>query len=346
MIGVAVVGCGLIGERRAATAAGHPATRLVMVVDPVAERGETVAAKTGATARTPGPAVAVVADWREALGHPDVAVVVVATPNGYLAEIGVAALEAGRHVLLEKPMGRGVEEARRLAAAASSSGRQLKVGFNHRYHPGLERARALVADGAVGRVINLRARYGHGSRPGCETEWRADPELAGGGELMDQGVHVVDLFHWFAGLPAEAMAFTQTAVWRIDPLEDNAFGLFRWSDGVVAQLHVSMTQWKNHFSFEVFGELGSVAVEGLGGSYGMERLVRTRRRMEGGVPEVDEEVFPGPDGSWAAEWEDLVAAIETGRPPRYGSPADGVAAMRMVDALYRSARTGSVARVV
>jgi predicted dehydrogenase len=337
MMGVAVIGCGLIGERRAATAAGHPDTRLVLAVDPVAERRDAVAAA-AAPAST-------AADWRAALDHPDVDVVVVATPNGYLADIGAAALEAGRHVLLEKPMGRGLDEALRLERVATSSGRQLKVGFNHRYHPGLERARALVAEDAIGPIINMRARYGHGSRPGCETEWRADPELAGGGELMDQGVHVADLFHWFAGLPVEAMAFTQTAVWRIEPLEDNAFGLFRWPDGAVAQMHVSMTQWKNRFSFEVFGALGSVAVEGLGGSYGTERLVRTRRRVEGGVPELDEEAFPGPDGSWAAEWDDFVSALRAGRPPRHGSPPDGVAAMRMVDALYRSARERAIVAV-
>jgi predicted dehydrogenase len=336
VIGVAVVGCGLIGERRAATAAGHPASRLVMVVDPVAERREAVASRYQAHGS---------AEWRDVLEHPAVDAMVVATPNGLLAEIGEAALAAGRHVLLEKPMGRGVAEASRLERAAEASGRWLKVGFNHRYHPALERARALVEEGAIGRLVNVRVRYGHGSRPGCETEWRADPELAGGGELMDQGVHVVDLLHWFAGLPTDAMAFTQTAVWPVAPLEDNAFGLFRWDSGLIAQMHVSMTQWKNCFSFEVFGELGSVAVEGLGGSYGIERLVRTQRRLAGGAPDVDERSFPGPDGSWAAEWDDFVGALAGGRPPRHGSPADGVAAMRMIDALYRSAREGGIVAV-
>jgi predicted dehydrogenase len=328
VIGVAVIGCGLVGQRRATSVSGHPDSRLVLAVDPVAERRTAVVERHGGRGSS---------DWRDALRDPQVDVIVAATPNGLLAEVGVAALESGRHVLLEKPMGRSVAEARRLEAAAASSGRQLKVGFNHRYHPGLARARDLVEEGAVGRLINLRARYGHGSRPGCETEWRADPEQAGGGELMDQGIHVVDLFHWFLGLPAEAVAFTQTAVWRIDPLEDNAFGLFRWSTGPVAQLHVSMTQWKNRFSFEIFGELGSLAVEGLGGSYGTERLVRTRRRLEGGVPEVEEDCFDGPDRSWSAEWDDFVAALRAGRPSVHGAPADGVAAMRMVDALYRSA---------
>jgi predicted dehydrogenase len=336
VIGVAVVGCGLIGARRAGTAADHPDTRLVMVVDPVAERRDGVAARFGAAAA---------ADWREALDHDNVDAVVVATPNHLLATIGTASLDRGRHVLLEKPMGRGVEEALRIEAAAAAAGGQLKIGFNHRYHPALGRARALVDQGAIGHVINVRARYGHGARPGCETEWRADPEMAGGGELMDQGVHVADLLHWFLGMPADAVAFTQTAVWRIDPLEDNAFGLFRWTTGAVAQMHVSMTQWKNRFSFEIFGERGSLAVEGLGGSYGTETLVRTRRRMEGGAPELEEEAFPGPDGSWALEWDDFVAAIRDDRPPGHGTAADGVAAMRMIDALYRSAREGAIVAV-
>jgi predicted dehydrogenase len=187
MTGVAVIGCGLIGSRRAAAAAAHPDTRLLLVVDPQADRRERLGAKLGAAAA---------ADWHRALEHPDVDAVVIATPNGFTKEIGVAALEAGRHVLLEKPMGRSAAEARALARAAEAAGRCLKVGFNHRYHPALSRLQELVVEGGIGRILNMRARYGHGSRPGCEAEWRGDPELAGGGELLDQGVHLLDLFHW------------------------------------------------------------------------------------------------------------------------------------------------------
>ncbi|MBX6366265.1 MAG: Gfo/Idh/MocA family oxidoreductase, partial [Gemmatimonadetes bacterium] len=275
--------------------------------------------------------------WEEAVSWPGVDVVAVCTPNGFLAEIGTAALAAGRHVLLEKPMGRNLAEAEALAAAARASGRLLKVGFNHRYHPAVRRAREVVASGAIGRVVNLRARYGHGARPGCEGEWRADPVLAGGGELIDQGVHVADLFHWFAGPAREAFGVVQTAVWRVAPLEDNGYGVFRFEGGAVGQLHVSMTQWKNLFSLEVTGERGAVVVEGLGGSYGTERLVQVQRRMEGGVPEVHEEAFPGPDDSWAAEWDDFVAGVREGRPV-LGGVDDGLVAMRMIDALYRSVR--------
>ena len=333
--GVVVVGCGLIGRRRAASAAADERSRLVATVDPNGERAEALAAEHGAEA---------LAAWHEAISREDVDIVVVATPNGFLTEIGCAALAAGKHVLIEKPMGRDLIEARALAAAAAASGRILKIGFNHRYHPGIERALEIIAGGEIGRVVAVRARYGHGGRPGCEKEWRADPILAGGGHLVDQGVHIVDLIHAVAGLPGQAVAFLQTAVWPLGELEDNAHAMFRFPNGTVAQLHVSMTQWKNLFSFEVLGEKGSVHVDGLGGSYGDERLTHVRRRMEGGVPERSEEVFQGPDGSWDAEWDDLMTALETGR-LRNGGVDDGLAAMRMLDALYRSARSGAVEAV-
>jgi predicted dehydrogenase len=189
-LGVAVIGCGLIGARRAASAAAHDGCRLVSVVDRDAGRADALAAQYGAE---------VDVDWRDACARAEVDVVVVSTPNLLLEEIATAALGAGRHVLIEKPMGRNVAEAGRLAAAASAAAGVLRVGFNHRYHPALARAHAHVASGEFGGVLSIRARYGHGSRPGCEQEWRADADQAGGGELTDQGVHVADLIHWFAG---------------------------------------------------------------------------------------------------------------------------------------------------
>lgn len=374
---IGVIGCGLIGRRRALVAAGDARSVVTVVADTDRGRAESLAVEVGARG---------VGDWREVVEDPSVDAVVVATPNGYLTEIGCAALAAGKHVLLEKPMGRSLAEANLLAEAAgwpaaevlasgvsaepvpaggaagvqterqaavgepggalSSSGRGpiLKIGFNHRYHPALAGLLEGVRSGEIGRVIGVRGRYGHGGRPGCEREWRGDRELAGGGHLLDQGVHLADLIHGVAGMPARGVAFLQTAVWPLGSLEDNAYATFHFGDGVVAQFHVSMTQWKNLFSFEVFGEAGALLAEGLGGSYGEERLVRVRRRWEGGVPEVEEEVFPGPDLSWALEWDDFVTSLRTGV-LRSGGVADGLAAMRMIDALYRSAASGAIEEV-
>jgi predicted dehydrogenase len=327
----AVIGCGLIGKRRATEAARHAGSTLVAVAD-------TDDALIGALAREFG--CRGTERWQDVVSDSDVDVVVVSTPNAFLAEISIAALEAGKHVLLEKPMGRTLEEARAIAAAAEKSGKRVKIGFNHRYHPALRRAHALFAGGEIGKLINLRVRYGHGGRPGYEREWRGNPELAGGGELTDQGVHALDLIHWFAGLPSAVAALTQTAVWPIAPLEDNGFALLAFESGTVAALHTSWTQWKNLFSFEVFGERGALIVEGLGRSYGVETLHIQRRALAGAAPETRIEEFEGPDESWKTEWAEFTRAI-LGGAEYQGGPADGLAVMAMLEALYRSALSKS-----
>jgi len=331
----AVIGCGLIGTRRAEQAAASDESELVLCID----RNE--ASARGVAERFGGEYGG---DWRTAVDRTDVDAVVVSTPNAYLAEIAIAALESGKHVLIEKPMGRDLADAEAIAAVAGSARGRFKVGFNHRYHPALRAAHGRVAAGEIGRPIAIRARYGHGGRPGYEREWRGDPQLAGGGELTDQGVHIVDLIAWFAGVPGEAFAYLSTAVWPIAPLEDNAFGMFRYDDGCVATLHTSWTQWKNLFSFEVFGTDGSLAVEGLGGSYGPERLIAAQRNLAGGVPDVQTHEFLGPDRSWRDEWTDFTAAALRGT-PYWGTPQDGLTAMRLIHALYSSARDGVAVRV-
>jgi predicted dehydrogenase len=329
-IGVAVVGCGLIGSRRAATAAADPRCELRLVVDTNADAAGSLAQKYGARSAS---------DWRAALEDDSISIVAAATPNAFLREVAEGALRSGRHVLIEKPMGKDAADAAAIAAAAQGSGKTLKVGFNHRYHGALMKAHDLFTAGAIGALVNIRARYGHGARPGYEREWRADPALAGGGELTDQGAHLIDLVLWLAGKPREAFAYVQTAVWPISPLEDNAFALMRYEGGPVASLHASWTQWKNLFSFEVFGTDGSLTVEGLGGSYGPQHLTVVKRNPEGGAPELVEIAFEGDDRSWELEWQDFMGAVLDGK-PYWGTPADGLAVMEILAALYASAESG------
>lgn len=330
--GVAVVGCGLIGKRRAEQAHAHAASHLVATADVNAEAAHAAAQLYDAIGYD---------NWRDAIARPDVDLVVVATPNGSLAEVACAALAAGKHVLAEKPMGRNLAESEMMAAAAETARRRLKIGFNHRYHPALAEAHSRFTAGRIGRFIHARVRYGHGGRPGYEKEWRGSRELAGGGELTDQGVHVIDLLQWFVGsTPQEAFGYLQTAVWPLGDLEDNAFALLRWAGGEVASLHTTWTQWKNLFSFEVFGADGSLVVDGLGKSYGVETLTMTIRRPEGGVPQQEVLTFDGPDESWALEWDDFVSGIQANR-PFWGEAREGVAVMRTLDAIYRAAAAGA-----
>src|SRR5271168_820918 len=277
-LGVAVVGCGLIGSRRTAEVAKHPGTELTRVVDTDRERAAVLAEQFRCTAES---------EWRSAVSDPATAVIIVSTPNAYLLPIALAALANGKHVLIEKPFGRNLTEARELAeAAARAAPVMVKAGFNHRYHPAVAKAHTLYRSGLIGEIINIRARYGHGGRLGYENEWRGSAHLAGGGELTDQGIHIADLLNWFLGMPQSVYCITQTAVWPIRPLEDNAFGLLRYASGAVASCHTSWTQWRNLFSLELFGQAGSLCVEGLSGSYGDQRLTIALRTAQGGPPDI------------------------------------------------------------
>jgi len=296
--------------------------------------------RAAAVAQTCGAAVA--ASWQEMIEGGDIDIAVVATTHDALAGISAAALAAGKHVLCEKPMGRSPEEARTAVAAAVRSGCCLKAGYNHRYHPGIAKVHQVCAEGKIGPLMSVRARYGHGGRPGYDRQWRAVPEKAGGGELLDQGTHLVDLARWVLGDFAAVTGFVATHFWDIAPLEDNAFGLFRTAAGQVASLHVSWTQWKNLFSFEVFGRDGYAIAQGLGGSYGPERAVVGRRRPEGGVPEEECFDFPEEDRSWFLEWEDFVGALESGGQPL----ASGAEALQTMEWIYRLYRAAAENRVV
>ena len=318
---VVVVGCGLIGAKRVRALVE---SRLVAAVDRDPARAEGLAAAhEGCTAGT---------DWEAAVGREDVDLVIVATTNDALTPVALAAVRHGKHVLLEKPAARSAEELLPLVAAAREAGVFVKVGFNHRFHPALAKAHEIFAGGGVGPLLFLRGRYGHGGRLGYEREWRADPVVAGGGELIDQGVHLIDLARWFAGDFAEVQGLAGTFFWKM-PVDDNAFLLLRTAAGRVAWLHVSCTEWKNLFSLEVFGRDGKLQVDGLGGSYGVEKLTFYRMRPEMGPPETTSWEYPGEDGSWRDEYLHLLACIRDGRPPS-GGLEDALAVLSVVDRVY------------
>jgi predicted dehydrogenase len=314
-----------MGQRRAGALHG---ARLVAVHDLDRERAEAVASS---QARCE-----VVARAEDALARPDVDVVLVCTPHHALAPVALAAIEAGKHVLVEKPAARTRAELEPLLRAAEGRKVTVRVGYNHRFHPGVQQARALLREGAVGELMMIRARYGHGGRLGYEREWRADPAQSGGGELMDQGVHLIDLARWFGG-PMRVRAAHLPALFWDAPVEDNAFLLLEGGGGRAAWLHASWTEWKNLFSFELFGREGKLHVEGLGGSYGPERLVQHQMTSEMGPPRTAEVPFAGEDLSWAAEIEALLEAIE-GRPTDGATLEDARAVLGLVEDAYVLAR--------
>jgi predicted dehydrogenase len=320
-VDVAIVGCGLIGQKRATCLGTH---RLVVAVDADREKAQALAAlRPGALALT---------DWRTAVGRADVDAVLVSTPHHLLAPVAIVAAEAGKHVLVEKPGARNAAELAPLVEAAHRTKVVVKVGFNHRFHPAFQKAREYVDAGAIGELMFARARYGHGGRVGYDKEWRADPHISGGGELLDQGMHLIDLSRWFFGDFVRVEGFSHTYFWDM-PVDDNAFMALRTSRQQMAWLHVSWTEWKNMFSFELYGKTGKLHVEGLGGSYGIERLAYYRMSAEMGPPETVIHEYPGTDQSWALDFADFVRSVETGMEP-CGGLDDALKALQVVDAIY------------
>jgi predicted dehydrogenase len=321
-VGVGIIGCGLIGQKRAA--ALGPDGHLVIAADPLADRAEKLAsAHAGATAST---------EWRDVLDRDDVEIVMISATNEVLAPISIAAVTAGRHVLVEKPGARSAIEAATVRAAARRAGRFVRVGFNHRYHPALQKARELVDAGALGALMFIRGRYGHGGRLGYDREWRADPLRSGGGELIDQGVHLIDLSRWFLGEFAKVEGFAHTFYWQM-PVDDNAFLLLRTAEDRTAFLHVSCTEWKNLFSLEIYGRLGKIQIDGLGGSYGIERLTHYQMLPEMGPPDTTAWEYPRGDQSWRQEFLDFLTDIRLARAPSPGIE-DAEAALTIVDEIH------------
>ena len=327
---IAIIGSGFIGQKRAKCLGEH---RLVAVSDVVEERARKLACDyQNLNGNNGKPAVDIV-DWHEASQHPDVEIVLVSTTPDNLALVTRACVEAGKHVLVDKPAARNAGELDAVIAAAREHNKLVKVGFNHRYHPSIQKAKEIVDNGQVGPLLYIRGRYGHGGRIGYEKEWRADPKVGGGGELLDQGTHLIDLSRWFLGDFAHVDGYAHTYFWKM-PVDDNAFMFLRTKSDQVAWLHVSWTEWKNLFCFEIFGRDGKLQIDGLGGSYGQEQLTFYKMKPEMGPPETTSWQFPGEDKSWQLEFEEFIKDIENRRTPSPGLD-DAQAALKIVGEIYR-----------
>jgi len=322
----AIIGCGLIGQKRV-RALKSQQHRILYTVDVVEERARKLAEQAGAHPAT---------DWQVAVADPNVDALIVATTNNVLAPVTFGAVQNRKHVLVEKPAAMRPEELDPIIELADKHRVCVQTGFNHRFHPALQKAKALVDAGEVGPLMFLRGRYGHGARVGYDKEWRADPALSGGGELIDQGVHLIDLSRWFLGEFTCVEGHAHTYFWNM-PVDDNAFLSLRTAQQQTAWLQVSCSEWKNLFSLEIYGRTGKLQIDGLGGSYGVERLSFYKMLPEMGPPPTTIWEYPGEDQSWRTELALFFQGIEAGR--AIGpSLADARAALSIVTEIYRGAR--------
>ena len=319
---IGIIGCGFIGKKRAKTLGSRGV--LVACSDKDFNKALELANNYKAIAFE---------DWRELLNVSNLDIVVVSTLHDSLAKITIAAIQSGKNVLVEKPAARTVEEIKEVLDIAKKSKFKVRVGFNHRFHRALLKAKEIVDLGDLGELMFIRARYGHGARVDYNKEWRADPKKSGGGELIDQGPHLIDLSRWFLGSFTDIQGFAHTFYWDM-PVDDNAFMLLKTKSNQVAFLHVSCTEWKNTFSLEIYGKKGKLDISGLGGSYGTEKVVFYRMLPEMGPPETTSWEYPMIDNSWENEINTFYDDIVLDRDP-IPSVNDAYETLKIIQQVYK-----------
>ncbi|MCH2154702.1 MAG: Gfo/Idh/MocA family oxidoreductase [Opitutales bacterium] len=274
------------------------------------------------------------------LEDPNIDALFICTPNYRIVPLCKASLEAGKHVFSEKPPAFNAAEIEEVRAVEARSGKKLMYGFNHRHHGSIQKMKHIVDEGSMGKILWMRGRYGKEVDETYFEGWRADPKLAGGGIMLDQGIHMLDLFLYFAGEFDEIHSLVSNLLWKTESLEDNVFAIMKNStSGVCASLHSTMTQWRYLFSLEIFLERGALILNGLktsSGVYGDESLAikyNTSNRAQGSF-ESEENLTYHTDHSWDEEIRTFFHAINSGSEIKLGNSTDALTLMKAMDRIY------------
>ena len=325
---IGLIGLGKMGLTRARELARHSQTEVIIGADP------------NSTAFSDYPKVHCTTEMSEVI-HSDVDAIFVATPNRFTPDAVIAALDAGKHVFCEKPPGRTVSDVEAIIQAEQRNpGLKLKFGFNHRYHGGIQEASRMVKSGRLGKILFLRGVYGKSGGEGYEKEWRSSKEVCGGGILLDQGIHMLDLFRLFCGDFVDVKSLVSTHYWNVD-VEDNVFAILRDTEGRTAMLHSSSTQWKHRFNLEIYMSEGYLSVNGILSStrsYGDETVTVARKKFDEGFATGkprEEIIYFDTDPSWELEVADFIRNITEDTPVESGNSDQALKAMQLVFDIYK-----------
>lgn len=324
---VGIAGYGVVGKRRRQFIDQHPRLKTIAICDQIFSEPGTM---------TDG--VHCYQDYRMLLEEP-LDVLFISLPNYLAAEVTIAGLQSDLHVFCEKPPGRTVADVEEVIEAEKKHpGKILKYGFNHRYHESVREALRIIKSGELGEVINMRGVYGKSKIIPFSGGWRAERKYSGGGILLDQGIHMVDLMRLFCGEFIEVKSYVSNRHWQHD-VEDNVYALMRDSHGRIAILHSSATQWQHRFSLDIALSEGYVELRGIlsgSKSYGEEKLIIGRRDESDTGTAREETVTYLEDNSWRDEIHEFADAIVNGNTIHNGTSEDALGTMKLVYRIYYS----------
>ena len=329
-----LIGAGAIGKIRADAIAKSPVCALVAVSD-----------LDEARARAAAPNAIYYADANDLIAAADVDAVIISTPPPFHETLATAAASAGKHVLVEKPMAATPEACERMISAARKAGTLLTVGYNHRYFAALKLVRDVVAAGDIGTLSHVRAYSGHAGLAEFKATWMYDKEVMGGGALMDNGTHVIDLVRYIIGDPTEVFGFATHKVWGLG-VEDEGIALLRTAEGVTASIEASWHEWRGYrFHIEAYGDRGMarayyapmmatvIRLDKPGGNKSVERHFYPKAILREKVKGWQSTVI----GTFIEELADFVAAarghLHSGR---LAVAVDGLRAVQIAQATYAS----------
>jgi predicted dehydrogenase len=319
-LSIGLIGCGVIGERRAQ--ALPQSAKLIGCFDTNPERSHKIATQYGCESFSSAEAL---------LSAPGLKAVVIAAVNSALVPIMKQAAARGIHILVEKPAARSYQELLSLNPPASLV---VKIGFNHRFHPAFIDLQNEIKENPDDPIMFIRAQYGNGARVGFEKEWRSQVPVSGGGELLDQGVHVLDLASCLLPDLQVQAGYCRSHFWDA-PVDDNTWAILSTPRGATFSMHVSSSEWKNEFRFEVYTKKKKYQWLGLGRSYGPEKLIVHAMKPEMGPPETTEKTYPPEDHSWLLENQNFLDAIRD-QAQINGGYKDGLRSLALVEKIYQS----------
>jgi len=272
--------------------------------------------------------------WQDTIKRKDIDAVVITTPPDLHSKIAIAAIKENKHVLCEKPLSRTILESKNMHETAKKFKKILKCGFNHRHHPAMLKAKELILKNKIGKLMFGRGIYGICGRPDYKNEWRANPKIAAGGQFIEQGSHLIDLFRWYFGDVEFVSAMTSIDYFKDQSMDDGGFALLKFKNGSTASMHTSLAQWINTFCLEIYGTNGYIKIDGLGGGYGDHKLFFGQKDFNAPFAK-NITYYRGSDKSWLNEWLEFKKSIKMNIEPM-GSSYDGLQVMKIAKACYSS----------
>lgn len=324
IINIGLIGCGVIGLKRLSNLPKN--FNLIACADPKINSVKYNFANEN---------ILLTKNWKDLIGLKNLDAVIICTTHQMHSKILKTAIKKRLHVFVEKPAGVSTNETMKINNTLKNSKfLAVRVGFNHRYHPSFIKAKKMIEKNYIGKLMYIRAVYGHGGRLNYNNEWRFNKKLSGGGELIDKGSHLIDLSRFFLGNIEAHKSLLTTSFWKMS-LEDNCFLILKNKKNNIAFLHASCTEWKNKFIFEIFGKKGKIEINGLGRSYGRETLTYYKMSKKMGPPKKNIYNFKTEDYSWKLELNDFYDDIIKKRTSVPGI-IDAYENLKIINNIYKS----------